>query len=112
MITTNVLARGFDHSTVNMVVHYDTPRDAITRKPDYDSYIHRVGRAGRFGRKGVSVAFVHDQSSWFELEDIMQHFSVPIHVIPPVGIDVSNDCPRGRARANYTRALNALSRTS
>lgn len=96
MITTNVLARGFDCETINMVIHYDTPRNPDTGRPDYEAYIHRVGRCGRFGRTGLSVAFVHDQNSWLELNDISKYFQVPIHVCPSQDIDVSAPCCQNR----------------
>ncbi|KAI3799971.1 hypothetical protein L1987_35277 [Smallanthus sonchifolius] len=55
LISTDVLARGFDQSQVNLVVNYDLPVifDNPT-EPDNEIYLHRVGRAGRFGRKSVA----------------------------------------------------------
>jgi ATP-dependent RNA helicase DDX19/DBP5 len=69
LITTNVIARGIDIQQVNMVVNYDMP---LTHdgKPDSETYLHRVGRTGRFGRKGVAIAFVHDKRSWDEMHAI------------------------------------------
>ncbi|KAF8519569.1 ATP-dependent RNA helicase DBP5 [Gautieria morchelliformis] len=63
LITTNVLARGIDILQVNMVVNYDMPLTA-NHQPDVETYLHRIGRTGRFGRQGISVNFVHDQQSW------------------------------------------------
>ncbi|GJX00910.1 DEAD-box ATP-dependent RNA helicase 38 [Tanacetum coccineum] len=56
LISTDVLARGFDQSQVNLVVNYDLPvaYDNPTQ-PDNEVYLHRIGRAGRFGRKDVTV---------------------------------------------------------
>ena len=51
LITTDVLARGFDCQQVNLVINYDLPRNR-------ENYIHRIGRSGRFGRKGVAINFV------------------------------------------------------
>ncbi|EIW84301.1 ATP-dependent RNA helicase DBP5 [Coniophora puteana RWD-64-598 SS2] len=77
LITTNVIARGIDIMSVNMVVNYDLPLmnergnyhsgDAL---PDIETYIHRIGRTGRFGRKGISINFVHDQRTWQQMEMI------------------------------------------
>lgn len=61
LIATDVLARGFDQQRVNLVINYDLPvkhaagymRDP---EPDYEVYLHRVGRAGRFGRKGKHLS--------------------------------------------------------
>lgn len=51
LITTDVLSRGFDCQQVNLVINYDLPRNR-------ENYIHRIGRSGRFGRKGVAINFV------------------------------------------------------
>ncbi|EIW57287.1 DEAD-domain-containing protein [Trametes versicolor FP-101664 SS1] len=81
LITTNVIARGIDILQVNMVVNYDLPlmnergerehhaprEDA---RPDIETYIHRIGRTGRFGRKGISINFVHDKATWQQMEQI------------------------------------------
>nr|GMD41550.1 DEAD-box ATP-dependent RNA helicase 38 [Ipomoea batatas] len=53
LISTDLLARGFDQSQVNLVVNYDLPvQYGHWSDPDYEVYLHRIGRAGRFGRKG------------------------------------------------------------
>ncbi|KAI0768021.1 DEAD-domain-containing protein [Trametes elegans] len=78
LITTNVIARGIDILQVNMVVNYDLPlmneRDHYGNKedarPDIETYIHRIGRTGRFGRKGISINFVHDKATWQQMEQI------------------------------------------
>ena len=62
LITINVLARGLDVVTTTMVVNYDLPR-LVDESPDYVTYLHRIGRTGRFGRLGISVSFVHDEVS-------------------------------------------------
>ena len=60
LITTNVLARGIDVLSVTMVINYDLP---LTRdgEADVETYIHRIGRTGRMGNKGISVSFIHDE---------------------------------------------------
>jgi len=75
LITTNVIARGIDILQVNMVVNYDLPlmneRDkTLDERPDVETYIHRIGRTGRFGRKGISINFVHDKKTWMQMEQI------------------------------------------
>ncbi|GAA5827050.1 hypothetical protein JCM11251_002222 [Rhodosporidiobolus azoricus] len=77
LITTNVIARGIDISQVNMVVNYDLPLDAGGR-PDPETYLHRIGRTGRFGRQGVSINFVHDRRSFEHMEAIRQALGKPI----------------------------------
>jgi ATP-dependent RNA helicase DDX19/DBP5 len=58
LITTNVMARGIDVLDVNLVINYDLPLDG-RGKPDFETYLHRIGRTGRFGRRGISINFVH-----------------------------------------------------
>ncbi|KAH8100942.1 DEAD-domain-containing protein [Cristinia sonorae] len=79
LITTNVIARGIDILQVNMVVNYDLPllneRPGSSKddaRPDIETYIHRIGRTGRFGRKGISINFVHDKRTWAQMEQIEQ----------------------------------------
>lgn len=75
LITTNVLARGIDIPSVSMVVNYDMPTDK-NGKPDPSTYLHRIGRTGRFGRVGVSVSLTHDKKSLDILMDIKNYFRV------------------------------------
>merc|ERR1711900_79981 len=51
MVATDLFGRGIDIEKVNIVINYDMPEES-------DSYLHRVGRAGRFGTKGLAVTFV------------------------------------------------------
>ncbi|WWC91923.1 uncharacterized protein L201_006875 [Kwoniella dendrophila CBS 6074] len=83
LITTNVVARGIDIQQVNMVVNYDVPdlgREGDFR-PDIETYIHRIGRTGRFGRKGCSVIFVHDDRSRDDVNYIMAQLGKPMRKI-------------------------------
>lgn len=59
LIATDVIARGFDVSTVTLVVNYDLPVDIRTGGAAFDTYLHRIGRSGRFGRKGAAFNFVN-----------------------------------------------------
>lgn len=68
LVTTDLLARGIDIQQISLVVNYDIPNDI-------ESYIHRIGRSGRFGRKGVSINFLDPTKSYEkkimrEIEDI------------------------------------------
>jgi translation initiation factor 4A len=51
LITTDLLARGIDVQHISLVINYDIPRSK-------EIYIHRIGRSGRFGRKGIAINFV------------------------------------------------------
>ncbi|ODV78511.1 DEAD-domain-containing protein [Suhomyces tanzawaensis NRRL Y-17324] len=73
LITTNVLARGIDIASVSMVVNYDLPVDK-NGNPDPSTYLHRIGRTGRFGRVGVAISFVHDKRSYDVLQAIQAYF--------------------------------------
>ncbi|KAI5189286.1 hypothetical protein NECID01_0481 [Nematocida sp. AWRm77] len=53
LISSGLLSRGMDVQTLSMVINYDVPGEK-----EIDSYIHRIGRAGRFGRRGVAINFV------------------------------------------------------
>ncbi|KAF3933181.1 hypothetical protein ABW19_dt0209801 [Dactylella cylindrospora] len=75
LITTNVIARGIDVASVSLVVNYDLPTLADKVTPDFETYLHRIGRTGRFGRVGVSVSFVQDQTSWQQMDAIQRHFN-------------------------------------
>jgi ATP-dependent RNA helicase DDX19/DBP5 len=44
------------------------------READPETYLHRIGRTGRFGRVGVALTFVHDKQSWQQLHDIATYF--------------------------------------
>ncbi len=81
LITTNVLARGIDISTVMLVINYDIPLDA-DNKPDPQTYLHRIGRSGRFGRKGIAINFVHDELSKRNLKAIESFFQRQIVEFP------------------------------
>ena len=53
LIATNLLARGIDVQQVSIVFNFDMPPFE-----DKESYIHRIGRCGRFGRKGVAISLL------------------------------------------------------
>lgn len=79
LITTNVLARGIDVSTVSMVINYDIPmKGRGDTEPDTETYLHRIGRTGRFGRVGVSISFVSDKKSYMALTSIATHYGIDL----------------------------------
>lgn len=51
MVATDLMARGVDSSHANLIINLDIPKDLVT-------YLHRIGRAGRFGSKGIAITFV------------------------------------------------------
>ncbi|PPR04033.1 hypothetical protein CVT24_010608 [Panaeolus cyanescens] len=74
LITTDVWARGIDVQQVSLVINYDLPTNR-------ENYIHRIGRSGRFGRKGVAINFVTLQDVSI-LRDIEQFYGTQIDEMP------------------------------
>jgi len=74
LITTDIWARGLDVSQVSLVINYDLPTNR-------ENYIHRIGRSGRFGRKGVAINFVKTDEVKV-LRDIEQFYSTQIDEMP------------------------------
>lgn len=73
LISTNVLSRGIDVSLVSLVVNYDLPLDVLDQI-DFEAYLHRIGRTGRFGRTGVSIILVDSKNTWQQMRQIERHF--------------------------------------
>ena len=74
LITTDLLARGFDVQQVSLVINYDLPLKTET-------YIHRIGRAGRFGRKGVAINFATTEDVKF-LKELEEFYTTSIVELP------------------------------
>ncbi|KUI72875.1 ATP-dependent RNA helicase dbp-5 [Cytospora mali] len=90
LITTNVLARGIDVSSVSMVINYDIPMKGMgDAEPDHETYLHRIGRTGRFGRVGVSISFVSDRKSFEALVDIAKHYDIDLVQLSPDDWDLT-----------------------
>lgn len=80
LISTNVLSRGIDVEQVTIVVNFDMPLDAHG-KPDCESYLHRIGRAGRFGKYGIAINLVDSDESMKVCRTIEQHFQKKMHLL-------------------------------
>ena len=74
LIATDIWGRGIDVQQVSLVICYDLPKSR-------DLYIHRIGRSGRFGRKGVAINFVRDEDAR-AMRDIEQFYSTRIEEMP------------------------------
>jgi len=74
LITTDLLARGIDVQQVSLVINYDLPRNL-------ENYIHRIGRSGRFGRKGVAINFVTNEDVRV-LRELEQFYNTQIDEMP------------------------------
>ncbi|KAF1985160.1 DEAD-domain-containing protein [Aulographum hederae CBS 113979] len=83
LITTNVLSRGIDVQSVSIVINYDIPELERPRgAPDPETYLHRIGRTGRFGRVGVAINFLSDAASFSRLQSITSYFKAEITPLP------------------------------
>ena len=74
LIATDLLARGIDVQQVSLVINYDLPANR-------ENYIHRIGRGGRFGRKGVAINFVTADDVRM-MREIEQFYSTQIEEMP------------------------------
>jgi len=74
LISTDLLARGIDVHGVSMVINYDLPRN-------FEKYIHRIGRSGRFGRKGVSINLIAGQD-FRKMKEIEQAYNTKVDPMP------------------------------
>lgn len=74
LISTDLLSRGIDIQQISVVVNYDIPRNK-------DCYLHRIGRSGRFGRKGVAINLVtrNDERALYDIQD---YYKIDIDPMP------------------------------
>ncbi|KAN0043372.1 hypothetical protein ACTA71_011024 [Dictyostelium dimigraforme] len=74
LITTDLLARGIDVQQVSLVINFDLPTNI-------ENYIHRIGRSGRFGRKGVAINFITDAERG-QIDELSRHYNTYIAEMP------------------------------
>ena len=74
MISSNITARGIDVQQVNTVINFDIPRSV-------EVYLHRIGRSGRWGRKGVAINFV-TKMDVRQMKMIESHYGSNIEEMP------------------------------
>lgn len=75
LVATEIFGRGIDIEKINIVFNFDMPKES-------DSYLHRVGRAGRFGTKGLAITFVETDEDKKVLQEIQERFEVKIGELP------------------------------
>ena len=75
LVSTNLLARGIDIERINLVINYDMAESS-------DTYLHRVGRAGRYNTKGTAITFVTSEEDKKILDDIQKRFEIKIEQLP------------------------------
>jgi translation initiation factor 4A len=74
LVSSDLCTRGIDIPSVNVVVNFDFPRNSET-------YLHRIGRSGRFGKKGLSISFVCENEHNVLME-IEKFYNCQINVLP------------------------------
>ena len=74
MISTDLLARGIDVQQVSIVINFELP-------PQRENYVHRIGRSGRYGRKGCAINLLSPDETK-AMEDIVSHFATHVDPLP------------------------------
>eukprot|EP00831_Metopus_contortus_P011585 TRINITY_DN14613_c0_g1_i1.p1 TRINITY_DN14613_c0_g1~~TRINITY_DN14613_c0_g1_i1.p1 ORF type:complete len:145 (+),score=13.95 TRINITY_DN14613_c0_g1_i1:212-646(+) len=79
LVSTDLCTRGIDIQTVNVVINFDFPNNAET-------YLHRIGRSGRFGHLGIAINFITDEDKMnlftIEKELSTKILPIPLHIDP------------------------------
>ena len=75
LVATDIIARGIDVQAVSLVINYEMP-------PNRENYLHRIGRTGRYGKKGVSINLIGSDMEMEMMNDIEKHYSIKIPVLP------------------------------
>jgi ATP-dependent RNA helicase DDX19/DBP5 len=81
LITTNLLARGYDERSIKLVINFDLPTKKLPNgdyEPDYENYLHRIGRTGRFGSKGIGLNLCCYKNDYVNLQKIEQFYKTKI----------------------------------
>lgn len=78
LITTNILARGIDVPEIQIVINFDVPTQRVGQevRGDAENYMHRIGRTGRFGSKGIAVSIYDRDCDKEYLTQIMDEYSM------------------------------------
>jgi translation initiation factor 4A len=74
LISTDLLARGIDVQQVSLVINFELPTQR-------ENYIHRIGRSGRYGRKGVAINLICEEELKM-MKEIEDHYSTKISELP------------------------------
>lgn len=96
LIATDVAARGLDVDDIRLVVNFDFPKEM-------ESYIHRIGRTGRAGKKGVAVSFFVTEKNSRLARELVEILKRTDQNIPPEVMAMSSFAPRGGGRGRGRR---------
>ncbi|KAK6303343.1 hypothetical protein J4Q44_G00257970 [Coregonus suidteri] len=86
LVTTNVCSRGIDVEQVSVVINFDLPMDK-DGNADNETYLHRIGRTGRFGKRGLAVNMIDSKHSMNILNQIEEHFNKKINKLDTDDLD-------------------------
>lgn len=86
LVATDVLSRGIDVEQVTLVVNYDLPIDR-NGNPNYETYLHRIGRTGRFGKNGIAINMVTTEEDLQLVKQIEKYFEKKIFCLDTDDID-------------------------
>ncbi|OMP06535.1 hypothetical protein CCACVL1_01519 [Corchorus capsularis] len=82
LISTDLLSRGFDQQQINLVINYDLPvKYTDPTEPDCEVYLHRIGRAGRFGRKGAVFNLLCGDADEMIMSKIQSHYGAEVEEV-------------------------------
>uniref|UniRef100_A0A8C3FWW0 RNA helicase n=1 Tax=Chrysemys picta bellii TaxID=8478 RepID=A0A8C3FWW0_CHRPI len=89
LVTTNVCARGIDVKQVTIVVNFKLPTNQL-QCPDFETYLHRIGRTGRFGKKGLAFNMVerHNLPLLHSIEEHFSKYTLKNEEMPKLGLPV------------------------
>lgn len=93
LISTNLMARGIDIDQVTVVVNYDLPVDK--GGVDKETYLHRIGRTGRFGRDGLAINMISSLEEKKMIETLQSYFAQPIHELDPTNLEAIAQLEQG-----------------
>ena len=80
------MARGYDERLVRLVINFDLPvKGPIGIEPNYETYLHRIGRAGRFGTQGIGINLCCGKSDFEILKNIEKYYNTKIEKMQTIG---------------------------
>lgn len=81
LITTDLLARGYDNREIHLVINLDIPKLWPGEEPNYQTYMHRIGRTGRFGDNGVALNIIDEPADLERLFKIRDKYEFEMEEI-------------------------------
>lgn len=98
VIATDIIARGLDISEVSHVINFDTPDIP-------ENYIHRIGRTGRFDKKGISITFIKENEKEFQRAiEALMNYQIPILPLP-ADLEISAALTEDEKPVPYTKVI-------